>query len=213
MERLIIFDMDGVIFDSERVVLEGWKEIADKYGIKNMEEPYMKCIGVNIDKCKEIFLDYYGEDFPYDEYESEQSANYHKKYDNGRLPLKPGVEKLLIELRKNNYNIAIASSTKLQTVKNQIEAAGLVQYFDKYVGGDMVAKSKPEPDIFIEAMKGFDVDAENVIVIEDSFNGIRAAYAAGMKPVMVPDLIAPDKEMEEKAWCIKNNLEEIIELI
>lgn len=213
MERLIIFDMDGVIFDSERVVLEGWKEIADKYGIKNMEEPYMKCIGVNIDKCKEIFLDYYGEDFPYDEYESEQSANYHKKYDNGRLPLKPGVEKLLIELRKNNYNIAIASSTKLQTVKNQIEAAGLAQYFDKYVGGDMVAKSKPEPDIFIEAMKGFDVDAENVIVIEDSFNGIRAAYAAGMKPVMVPDLIAPDKEMEEKAWCIKNNLEEIIELI
>ena len=213
MDKLIIFDMDGVIFDSERVVLEGWQELADKYGFDNLKIPYMKCIGTNETKSKEIFLDFYGEDFPYEEYKKEQFINYHKKYDGGRLPLKPYVRSLLEALRDKDYKIAIASSTKVRTVKMQIEAAGLDQFFDKYVGGDMIEKSKPEPDIFLAAMEGFDVEARDVFVIEDSFNGIRAAYSAGMKPIMVPDMVEPNDEMRDKADFIKNNLEEVIEII
>lgn len=211
--KLIIFDMDGVIFDSERAVFNGWKELSVKYGFKDLEIPYKKCIGVNATKAKEIFLDYYGEDFPYDDYCAEQSADYHKKYDGGRLPLKPGVKELLQVLKAKDYKVAIASSTRVALVKQQIIDAGLDSFFDKYVGGDMVTKSKPNPDIFVKAMEGFDVDASDVLVIEDSYNGIRAAKAAGMIPVMVPDMVEPDDEMREKARYIVDSLFSVIDLV
>ena len=89
--KAVIFDMDGVIFDSEQAVYNGWKELSQKYGFENLDIPYMKCIGVNAASSRRIFLDYYGEDFPYDKYKDEQSKNYHEKYDGGRLPLKKGV--------------------------------------------------------------------------------------------------------------------------
>ena len=100
--KAVIFDMDGVVFDSERAVYKGWKELAEKYGFENLDIPYMRCIGVNAASSKQIFLDYYGEDFPYDRYKDEQSKNYHEKYDGGRLPLKKGVRELLQNLKTNN---------------------------------------------------------------------------------------------------------------
>lgn len=209
--KTVIFDMDGVIFDSERVVYNGWKELAEKYGFENLETVYRKCIGVNAAKTKEIFLEFYGKDFPYDAYCKEQSMNYHAKYDNGRLPLKKGVRELLEYLKENDYFVAIASSTRTAVVEQQVTDAGLRKYFDRIVGGDMVTKSKPEPDIFLKAVEGLDVELSKVIVIEDSYNGIRAAYSAGMFPIMVPDMIEPDMEMEEKAKVILTDLLQVKE--
>ena len=91
--KAIIFDMDGVIFDSERAVLRGWQELSEKYGFPDVEIPYLRCCGVNAAASRQIFLDYYGEDFPYDRYCAEQSRNYHARYDGGRLPVKPGIGK------------------------------------------------------------------------------------------------------------------------
>ena len=213
--KLIIFDMDGVIFDSEQAVFDGWKELSIKYGFENLEIPYKKCIGVNAVKAREIFLDYYGEDFPYDEYCAEQSRNYHAKYDGGRLPLKPGIKELLKALRAKDYKIAVASSTRVGLVKQQIEDAGLAEFFDVYVGGDMVERSKPNPDIFVEAANRLSdgTDNKDIFVIEDSYNGIRAAHAAGMRPVMVPDMVEPNDEMREKAEFIKDSLEDVIAIV
>lgn len=207
--KTIIFDMDGVIFDSERVVFEGWKALSEKYGFANIEIPYKMCIGVNASKAREIMLDFYGKDFPYDQYCMEQSKNYHEKYDGGNLPLKSGVKELLEYLKKNDFFIAIASSTRSAVVEQQIIDAGLRDYFDRIIGGDMVEKSKPEPDIFLKAIEGLEVQKEKVIVIEDSFNGIRAAYEAGMMPIMVPDMVEPDNEMKDKASIILDNLLEV----
>ena len=106
--KAVIFDMDGVIFDSEQAVFNGWKELSQKYGFENLDIPYMKCIGVNAASSKRIFLDYYGEDFPYDKYKDEQSKNYHEKYDGGRLPLKKGVRELLQNLKTNNYKALLS---------------------------------------------------------------------------------------------------------
>ena len=103
MKKAVIFDMDGVIFDSEQAVYYGWLELADKYHLIDIEKIYRKCIGVNSEMTRQIFLDYYGEDFPYDEYKAEQSKKYHERYDNGRLPMKPGIEELLISLKKKQY--------------------------------------------------------------------------------------------------------------
>ncbi|MBQ3583601.1 MAG: HAD family phosphatase [Lachnospiraceae bacterium] len=211
--KAIIFDMDGVIFDSEQAIFNEWQELSKKYGFENVEIPLMKCVGVNSKMTRQIFMDFYGEDFPYDKYCMEQSEAYHRKYDNGKLPMKKGVVELLTALKENEYKIAIASSTRTEVVKNQIEAAGLMKYFEVIIGGDMVEKSKPSPDIFLKAANELGGAPEHTYVVEDSYNGIRAAYSAGMIPIMVPDMLKPDDEMEEKARYIKADLLEVKDLL
>ena len=202
----IIFDMDGVIFDSERAVMECWIELAKKYGIKNIEEPYFACTGTTKARTKEIMLEAYGSDFPYDIYAKEASDMYHNTYDGGRLPMKCGVIELLSLIRKNKKKIALASSTRWQTVVNQLTDAGILDYFDEIITGDMVTKSKPEPDIFLLASEKLGVAPEHAYAIEDSYNGIRAAHRANLKPIMVPDLLPADKEMEELSEAVLESL-------
>lgn len=211
--KAVIFDMDGVIFDSERATFLGWQELAEKYGFRDLEIPYRQCIGVNAVRTREIFLDFYGPDFPYDELSREQSANYHRRYDGGRLPLKPGVRPLLESLRAGGFFIALASSTRVETVTNQLRDAGLLPFFDRVIGGDMVTRSKPNPDIFLRALEGTDIAPDDATVIEDSFNGIRAAHAAGMEPVMVPDMLPPDDEMRSLARHILPDLDAVRALL
>ena len=91
----VVFDMDGVIFDSERAVMQCWKELADKYQIPDIEKAVLSCTGTTMKRTREIMLEIYGEDFPYDIYAKESSAIYHSRYDGGRLPMKPGVVELL----------------------------------------------------------------------------------------------------------------------
>ena len=204
--RAVIFDMDGVIFDSEQAVYQGWLELAKKYHIPDIETVYVKCIGVNAKIARDIFLEYYGEDFPYDTYKAEQSKNYHAKYDGGHLPLKLGIKELLVALKSRGIKTAVASSTRTALVEQQIRENGLGEYFDVIVGGDMVEKSKPEPDIFLKAANLLGVPCERCYVIEDSYNGIRGAQAAGMIPIMVPDMLEPDDEMRQKARYIIKDL-------
>ena len=144
-------------------------------------------------------MDFYGKDFPYDIYKEEQSKKYHERYDHGRLPLKPGVRELLEYLQGQQYGIAIASSTRTSLVRQQIADAGLLTYFDRITGGDQVTKSKPEPDIFLAAAQEWELSKKDIYVIEDSYNGIRAAKAAGMKAIMVPDLLEANEEMHRLA--------------
>lgn len=208
-KKAVIFDMDGVIFDSERLVLEGWIEIGKKYGIPDIEKVFPKCIGVNAVATKQIFLDYYGEDFPYDTYREETSRRFHEKYDNGRLPMKPGIKELLQYLRENGYRIGLASSTRQEVVRQELADAGILPYFETLTCGDMVKRSKPEPDIFLKAAETLGLEPQECIVIEDSYNGIRAASRACMFPIMVPDMIAPDGEMKQLAGVIFDNLYEV----
>ncbi len=202
----VVFDMDGVIFDSERAVFDCWRDLAERYGIEGIEKPYMECIGTNAARTKEIMRAAYGPRFPYEEYAAEVSREYHAKYDGGRLPLKPGIRELLETLKQQGYGIAVASSTRSEVVSNQLRDAGLLSFFDVVIGGDVVTNSKPDPEIFLKAAAALNCPPEQAYVIEDSYNGIRAANAAGMIPVMVPDMLAPDEEMEQKAAYILKDL-------
>lgn len=207
--KAVVFDMDGVIFDSERMVYQAWIELADKYNLENMDEVYYQCIGVNASKTREIFLNYYGEDFPYEIYAKEASKWFHDRFDGGRLPLKSGIKEILMFLKENGYKIGLASSTRKAVVKQEIEDAGLLSFFDNLTCGDMLKKSKPEPDIFLMACESLGVLPQEAIAIEDSYNGIRAAYRAKMTPIMVPDMIAPDEEMKGLAHKICKDLNEV----
>lgn len=211
--QAVVFDMDGIIFDSEAKVVECWVETAEKYGIKDIETLCHKCLGTNSAETKRIALEFYGEDFPYDEYKAEMSALYHERYDGGRLPMKPHVKELLEFLRENGIRVALASSTRTQVVHDQLRDAGIISYFDKLVCGDMVSRSKPAPDIFLRACEELRVEPSSALAIEDSYNGIRSAHAAGMHPVMVPDLAPPTAEMEQLADVILPSLKEVIEYI
>lgn len=211
--KAVIFDMDGVIFDSERLVLESWKQIAEKYGIQNVEEVLIKCIGVNAVITRDIFLEYYGKDFPYDMYKTECSSLFHTWCKTKGLPIKKGVTELLKYLNDSGYKVGLASSTRYEIVKEELEEAGLLPYFHNLTGGDMLKKSKPEPDIFLMACESLSVKPEEAIGIEDSYNGIRALSRAGMLPVMVPDMIAPDEEMKDLAEFIFDDLLEVLKWI
>ena len=209
----VVFDMDGVIFDSERAVMNCWLELAQKYDIKDIEKPYFACVGTTMTRTREIMLETYGEDFPYDEYARESSLMYHEKYDGGKLPMKPGVMELLSYLKEKGKKIALASSTRRETVTNQLRWAGIIDYFDVIICGDMVARSKPAPDIFLKACQELGVSPENTYAIEDSYNGIRAAHAGQLRPIMVPDLLEANDEMRGMAEYVCDNLNEVIDYL
>lgn len=205
----VVFDMDGVIFDSENLVIQCWQEIAEKYGIEGIEEVCYRCLGINAALTKEIMLEHFGASFPYDTYAKEASVLFHEKADGGKLPQKPGVKELLSYLKERKVKTALASSTRKAVVVKELEEGGLLSYFDRVVGGDMVSRSKPEPDIFLKACESLGVEPGRAFAIEDSPNGIRAASRAGMKPVMVPDLASPTEEMESLSHIILPSLGEV----
>lgn len=206
----VVFDMDGVIFDSERAVMQCWKELAEKYQIPDIEQAVLSCTGTTMKRTREIMLETYGADFPYDTYAKESSAIYHSRYDGGRLPMKPGVVELLTFLKEEGKKIALASSTRRQTVTNQLRDAGILDFFDQVICGDMVERSKPAPDIFLKACETLGVNPEHAYAIEDSYNGIRAAHAGKLHPIMVPDLLPETVEMQEKAEVVLPSLFEVI---
>ena len=204
--QAVIFDMDGVIFDSERLVIECWQVIAEKHNIPDIVEICMRVQGNNRQETGKRFREKYGNDFPYDTYKKEVTALFRERYGEGRLPLKPGVVKILEELKRNNIPLALASSTRSDIVKLEMEEANLLPYFDAVLGGDMVPRSKPEPDIFLAAAAALEADPTCCYVLEDSHNGIRAAYRAGMHPVMVPDMQQPTEEIRGIPEAVVENL-------
>lgn len=211
--KAVVFDMDGVIFDSERAVMQCWKEVASRHNIPDIEKAILACTGTTMVRTREIMLNLYGADFPYDEYARESSAIFHSRYDGGRLPMKPGVKELLTFLKEHDKKIALASSTRQQVVTDELRDAGVIEYFDRIICGDMVSRSKPAPDIFLKACEELNISPSDSYAIEDSYNGIRAAHAGGLHPIMVPDLLPADEEMQSLAEIVLPSLTSVMEYL
>lgn len=204
--KAVIFDMDGLIFDTENMFLNCWRIIAADHGLTGMEELYRRVIGLNADATRAAYLEFYGDNFAYDELNQLAVAIFLEKSEKEGIPLKPGAVELLEYLSNNDYCLGLASSTKTEHVRSQLLRYGLLKYFKAVIGGDMVEKSKPEPDIFLEACRKIKAAPADTYAIEDSYNGVRAANAAGMKVIMVPDIILPDEEMKQIAYRIIQSL-------
>lgn len=211
--KAVVFDMDGVIFDSERAVMQCWEEVASRHNIPDIEKAILACTGTTMVRTREIMLNLYGADFPYDEYARESSAIFHSRYDGGRLPMKQGVKELLTFLKEHDKKIALASSTRQQVVTDELRDAGIIEYFDRIICGDMVSRSKPAPDIFLKACEGLNISPSDSYAIEDSYNGIRAAHAGGLHPIMVPDLLPADEEMQSLAEIVLPSLTSVMEYL
>lgn len=207
--KAIIFDMDGVIFDSERLIMRCWIKIGEKYGIPDIEKTCRACIGINRQATEAVFYRRYGRGFEYDKLRHEAADMFFASLENGVLPVKKGARELLGYLARKSVPTAIGSSTKTDIIKKELADAGLIEYFAEIVGGDMAPRSKPAPDIFLLAAKKLGIPPENCLVIEDSHNGVRAAAAAGMRCIMVPDLLPATDEMRKAAAEVMDGLDDV----
>ncbi|MBQ9016307.1 MAG: HAD family phosphatase [Firmicutes bacterium] len=218
----IIFDMDGVIFDTERFWLNCCIPAAKELGMRNFAEVYPRCIGLTEPETWRVMMDAYGDRPLLEEMYAKAGAIFHKRYEEEGLPVKPGAREILVWLKEQQIPTALASSTKEEIVTKELTDAGLLQYFDTITCGDHVERSKPAPDIFIEAARrlgevrrigGTDIAPQDCFVIEDSFNGIRAAAAAGTRPLMVPDMLEPTDEIRAMAHLVFHDLYEVKEYL
>ena len=210
-KKAVIFDMDGVIFDSEQLILDCWEQVAVKYHFSGIREVCVDCIGTNSVKTKEIVCAYYGASFPYEEYRKEVSGLFKEYIQAKGLPVKNGVRELLEYLQDKRIPIGLASSTRLAVVEEELKQAGLYDYFQVVMGGDQLKRSKPEPDIYLMTCEKMGILPECAYAIEDSYNGIRSAYRAGMIPIMVPDILQADDEMKEKSIAVLPDLFQVKE--
>ena len=208
--KTVVFDMDGVLFDSERLCQDSWLAVAKESGLPGMEEIFPRCIGLNANDSRQVVLDAYGQDFDYEGFRQRASVWFWEFIEKNGLPVKTGVRELLNWLRDHKWTVGLASSTRRSSVEKCLESAGITEYFQEIITGDMVEHSKPLPDIYLLACRKLGKKPEESYAIEDSPNGIRSAHAAGMHPLMVPDMIAPDEEMRNLSERVFENLYEII---
>lgn len=207
----IIFDMDGVIFDSEIIGLESWIKLGNQYGLKDVEYNAKKCIGRSTKDTMKILDEAYGDKVSIEKLYDECKEVFKEIIAERGLPIKMGAKELLKWLFDKGIRVGLASSTSHDTVVKQLSDAGLIDYFQIIIGGDMIENSKPSPEIYLLACEKLGVDPKKTFAVEDSYNGILAAESAGMMPILVPDLIEPNEEMLEKSYRKFGSLAEFLE--
>ncbi|MCF2682810.1 HAD family hydrolase [Faecalicatena contorta] len=206
-----IFDMDGVLFDTEKIFQKIWHELAEEYGvvlpdgfareITGSSGPYM---------CRIIEKYYRVSDGMVVIEECRKRIRERLKKE---VPKKPGVEELLSHFRSKGMKIAVASSSTKEQIESNLKIAGIRQYFDAVTSGKEVKYGKPAPDIFLLAAQRIDCAPEDCYVFEDSENGIRAGVAAGCRTIMIPDLIEPTEEIRDICYDVYENLENVAEVL
>lgn len=207
--KSVIFDMDGVMFDTEKLAKRFWKEVAKKFNYRINDRIFKETIGLNVLKTKKIYKKHFGNKFPYEEMRNEK-VKLEKNYIlTEGVPVKEGLFELLDFFKEKKLKIALATSTGRERTEFLLNLSGAGKYFDVVICGDEIKNGKPEPDIFIEASQKLKCLPENCMVIEDSKNGVIAACRAGMLPVMVPDMIEPQQDIKKMLFKQFGNLKEV----
>ena len=211
--KAFIFDMDGLILDTERIAFKSYKEALKEYGYDFSEAFFLTLVGTNVKLTKELCLNRYGSWFPFDllhENHNKITEEYIKK--NG-VPLKEGVNELIDYLKEKDYKIALATSSDREKAEYLLELVKIKDKFDYIICGNDIVNSKPNPEIFLKAAENLKVEPKECVVIEDSKFGVKAAVNAGMKVINVPDMKMPNSEVKSMAFKIFNNLLEVKDYI
>ena len=213
MIKAVLFDMDGTVFDTERIYREAWFFAAEAVGFDEMEELLARVFGTSEKDIGTYVYKTYGEDFPYEKMLGIRAELIQKRIEENGVPFKKGVPEVFARLREKGIRSALVTSAPAFRVKDFLTRSGLDACFSAVITGERVNKSKPAPDIFIEAAVRIGADPLYTVVCEDSINGIRGAHRAAMKPIMVVDRLAPTEETEELCYAICNSLFDVMELI
>lgn len=210
--RAVLFDMDGTVFDTERIGVEAWQFVGKQLKLPITETLAMSCIGFTEVMTKEMLFQAVG---PFDyELAAEHYRWFITRYvtEHG-VPIKKGLLQLLEFSEAAGIAKALATSSHAEIVQYYLESAHLEGRFDYVITGEQVSHGKPDPEIFVKAAGHLGVKPDECLVLEDSACGIQAASAAGMRVVFIPDLTAPDQNTLSKAFCQVESLQEVIPLL
>jgi HAD superfamily hydrolase (TIGR01509 family) len=213
MIKGIIFDMDGLMFDTERLVIKAWDFAGKQMGYSITKDIVIKTLGLNTENTRRVFIEHLGNNFDFYVFRKIR-VDYMTDYiDKNGIPIKTGLIELLDFLKSNHYKMTVATSTEKEKTEYYFKKANISYYFDDIVCGDMIERGKPEPDIYLKASKIIGVAPNECLALEDSPIGILSAYRAGMKPVMIPDLVKPNEETNKILYAKLPTLFDVIELL
>jgi HAD superfamily hydrolase (TIGR01509 family) len=211
MVSAVIFDMDGLMLDTERVAMRAWMSAAAEHRLDLTETIYHGLIGLGGDEGRQYLRNQSWNDSLVEQVERCAWANYTRCLEQEGVPHKDGLFELLDFLDSKPVRRAVATSTKTELAEHKLGRVGVLERFDAIVGGDQVRSGKPAPDIYLRAADRLDCAPSECIVLEDSRNGVRAAAAAGMTVILVPDLCPIDQETAQLAHCTARSLLDVIE--
>lgn len=210
--KAVIFDMDGTLHDSEIIHRRGWYRAAEEMNISGIEEDVVYCTGIGVVQAREYFEKVHP-DVDWEEFHSCAYKHVNIMVDEGGIPVKKGAIELLDYLKSRNVKMAVATSTQTAMAKRDLALSGLLKYFEVVIGGDMVEKGKPDPDIFLMAARLLDVEPADCLGVEDSHNGVRALHAANIRCVFIPDLMEDTEELKKLYSYKLDSLDQIIPII
>lgn len=209
MKSGAIFDMDGLLFDTEVLYNNGWKKVAEAHGLSLDPRMLDETRGAGGAVMYGIVNRYWpGADAPR---MLEEVFEYAQSVLAKNVPVKKGVRELLKYLKESGVKTAVASSSSLDLIINNLKVARIDSYFDVVVSGRQVTCGKPAPDIFLLAASKLGLKAEDCYVLEDAPNGVYAGVRAGCSTIMVPDLIGPTEDMYAVCTGIYPSLEDVLE--
>ena len=206
-----VFDMDGLMLDTEKLLVKFWRQAAAEYGY---EMTFEHVLGIrslsrkySVPKLKAIF----GEQFEFEQIRSRRIELMNSYIDENGFEIKKGLFELLDYLRDNGYKIAVATATDRIRAGIYLERAGAIDYFDEIICGDMVKNGKPEPDIYLTAVEKLGLGPNECAAFEDSPNGIISAYRAGCRVIMIPDLSQPDDEIKPMLSAVYESIDKAVD--
>lgn len=209
----VLWDMDGLLLDTERLSREAWRSAASDKGFPFPDEIFASLIGHNHPTCLKILVEHYGPEFPHGEIAELRKKHRQKMIDASGIALKKGAKELLEYLAENSIPCALATSTHTLIAEENLRFVNLMDFFAVRVGGECVERGKPEPDIFLKAAERMAKDPARCLVLEDSCPGVLAATRAGMKVIMIPDLVQPKEEILPLIYKIFPSLLDVLDFL
>ena len=194
--KAIVFDMDGVLFDTERLLFRAWYDMCKKFAITPEEIHSVRkaCAGHNIIFTEKYFTEFFGDRLAFWDFWNGKEARYHELLDELGVPPKEGLYELMEFLKEAGYKIALATSTNREGTMRNLTETDILKYFDVLTTGDMFKHGKPHPEVYLTACELLGADPKETYGVEDSYAGLESAHRAGMKVVMIPDLFPPTDE-------------------
>lgn len=212
MISTLLFDMDGLIFDTEKIYKSGWQYAAKELGFELTDDFYQRFIGVQDQDCETMLCDKLGPSFDLAQFRIIRDKQIKHLRQQG-IDYKTGFYQLFAHAKQKGLNMAIVTSSYSPEVHHNFADSNYLHQFDAIITAEDVENGKPQPDCYLQACRRLNVSPTECLVLEDSNNGIRAGYHAGCQTVMIPDLLPPELEVQAMANHIVASLTDVIALL
>lgn len=202
-----VFVMDGTLLDTETVFRSIVFEVCTTLGFEMTDTVHRAIVGSSHEATEKLLVETYGPGFPYPLFDEMCRSHMHRRVSDAPIPLKPGAGELVAALKAHGLPIAVATSSRRAHAQAHLEGAGIWGHFDTIVTRDDVVHPKPHPEPYLTAARRLGQAPENCLAFEDSLSGVRAAHAAGMRTIMVPDLVQPTSDVQALCHAVIDSLE------